>query len=87
MGGQPTNWRTVIPKELPTVVKILSPTSGFVAWGSNKGTTATATAKSLQLCPTLGNPIDDSPPGSPIPGNFLHLLHYKCVAITLNGSM
>ena len=53
MGGQPTNWRTVIPKELPTVVKILSPTSGFVAWGSNKGTTATATAKSLLLCTTL----------------------------------
>ena len=29
---------------------------------------ATATAKSLQSCPTLCDPIDDSPPGSPIPG-------------------
>ena len=29
---------------------------------------ATATAKSLQLCPTLHNPIDGSPPGSPVPG-------------------
>ena len=27
-----------------------------------------ADAKSLQLCPTLCNPIDGSPPGSPIPG-------------------
>ena len=27
-----------------------------------------ATAKSLQLCPTLCNPIDGSPPGSLIPG-------------------
>ena len=27
-----------------------------------------AAAKSLQLCPTLCNPIDGSPPGSPIPG-------------------
>ena len=27
-----------------------------------------ATAKSLQSCPTLCNPIDRSPPGSPIPG-------------------
>ena len=27
-----------------------------------------AAAKSLQLCPTLCNPIDSSPPGSPIPG-------------------
>ena len=26
------------------------------------------TAKSLQLCPTLCNPIDGSPPGSPVPG-------------------
>ena len=29
---------------------------------------ATAAAKSLQSCPTLCNPIDGSPPGSPIPG-------------------
>ena len=29
---------------------------------------AAATAKSLQLCPTLRHPIDGSPPGSPIPG-------------------
>ena len=29
---------------------------------------AAAAAKSLQLCPTLCNPIDGSPPGSPIPG-------------------
>ena len=27
-----------------------------------------AAAKSIQLCPTLCNPIDGSPPGSPIPG-------------------
>ena len=29
---------------------------------------ATATAKSLQSCPTLCDPIDGSPPGSPVPG-------------------
>ena len=29
--------------------------------------TAAAT-KSLQLCPTLCEPIDGSPPGSPVPG-------------------
>ena len=28
---------------------------------------AAAAAKSLQLCPTLCDPIDGSPPGSPIP--------------------
>ena len=29
---------------------------------------AAAAGKSLQLCPTLCDPIDGSPPGSPIPG-------------------
>ena len=29
---------------------------------------AAAAAKSLQLSPTLCDPIDGSPPGSPIPG-------------------
>ena len=29
---------------------------------------ATAAAKSLQSCPTLCDPIDGSPPGSPAPG-------------------
>ena len=28
---------------------------------------AAAAAKSLQLCPTLWDPIDGSPPGSPVP--------------------
>ena len=31
---------------------------------------AAAAAKSLQSCPTLCNPIDGSPPGSPIPGTL-----------------
>ena len=32
--------------------------------------TAAAAAKPLQSCPTLCNPIDGSPPGSPVPGIF-----------------
>ena len=31
-------------------------------------TAAAAAAKSLQSCPTLCNPIEGSPPGSPVPG-------------------
>ena len=31
-------------------------------------TTAAAASKSLQSCPTLCDPIDGSPPGSPVPG-------------------
>ena len=33
-----------------------------------KGSAAAAAAKSLQSCPTLHDPIDSSPPGSPVPG-------------------
>ena len=36
--------------------------------GSLEHTSFAATAKSLQSCPTLCNPIDGSPPGSPVPG-------------------
>ena len=32
---------------------------------------AAAAAKSRQLCPTLCDPIDGSPPGSPVPGILL----------------
>ena len=35
---------------------------------SNMKTYTAATAKSLQSCPTLCDPIDGSPPGSPVPG-------------------
>ena len=36
----------------------------------NHAAAAATTAKSLQSCPTLCDPIDGSPPGSPIPGIF-----------------
>ena len=32
---------------------------------------AAAAAKSLQSCPTLCDPLDSNPPGSPIPGILL----------------
>ena len=38
------------------------------AWETIKPSAAAAAAKSLQSCPTLCNPIDGSPPGSPVPG-------------------
>ena len=41
--------------------------SGADQWLSRTTTTATTT-KSLQSCPTLCDPIDGSPPGSPAPG-------------------
>ena len=36
----------------------------------SKDTPAAAAAKSIQSCPTLCDPIDGSPPGSPVPGIF-----------------
>ena len=38
------------------------------AWYRNQITDAAAAAKSLQSCPTLCDPRDGSPPGSPVPG-------------------
>ena len=41
-------------------------------------------ARSLQLCPTLCNPIDGSPPGSPIPG-ILQARTLERVAISFSN--
>ena len=43
-----------------------------------------ATAKSLQSCPTLCNPIDGSPPGSPVPG-ILQARTLELVAISFSS--
>ena len=40
----------------------------IIASGPIAAAAAAAAAKSLQSCPTLCNPIDSSPPGSPVPG-------------------
>ena len=44
---------------------------------------AAAAAKSLQSCPTLCNPIDGSPPGSPVPG-ILQARSLEWVAISFS---
>ena len=44
-----------------------------------------AAAKSLQLCPILCDPIDSSPPGSPIPG-ILQARTLEWVAISFSNS-
>ena len=43
--------------------------NGYLGLWISRGSEVTAaTAKSLQSCPTLCNPRDGSPPGSPVPG-------------------
>ena len=46
---------------------------------------AAVAAKSLQLCPTLCNPIDSSPPDSPIPG-ILQTRTVEWVAISFSNA-
>ena len=46
---------------------------------------ATAAAKSLQLCPTLCDPIDGGPPGSPVPG-ILQARTLEWVAISFSSA-
>ena len=48
-------------------------------------TAAAAAAKSLQSCPTLCDPIDDSPPGSPVPGT-LQAITLEWVAISFSNA-
>ena len=47
--------------------------------------TAAAAAKSLQSCPTLCDPIDGSPPGSPVPG-ILQARTLEWVAISFSSA-
>ena len=47
-------------------------------------TAAAAAAKSLQSCPTLCDPTDGSPPGSPIPG-ILQARTLEWVAISFSN--
>ena len=47
--------------------------------------TLTTAAKSLQSCPTLCDPIDGSPPGSPVPG-ILQAGTLEWVAISFSNA-
>ena len=51
----------------------------------SKDFTAAATAKSLQSCPTLCDPIDGSPPGSSVPG-ILQARTLEWVAISFSNA-
>ena len=52
---------------------------------SRKTSAAAAAAKSLQSCPTLCDPIDGSPPGSPVPG-ILQARTLEWVAISFSNA-
>ena len=54
-------------------------------WPGRKAMTNPLTAKSLQSCPTLCDPIDGSPPGSPVPG-ILQARTLEWVAISFSNA-
>ena len=59
-----------------------------IYWVTNpyyRHTAAAAAAKSLQSCPTLCDPIDVSPPGSPVPG-ILQARTMEWVAISFSNA-
>ena len=57
----------------------------YSPWTKSKFASAYATAKSLQSCPTLCDPIDGSPPGSPVPG-ILQARTLEWVAISFSDT-
>ena len=59
----------------------------YLMWIANTywALAAAAAAKSLQLCPTLCDPIDDSPPGSAVPG-ILQARTLEWVAISFSNA-
>ena len=58
--------------------------SKFLGKVFSSATSAAAAAESLQSCPTLCDPIDKSPPGSPIPG-ILQARTLEWVAISFSN--
>ena len=69
-----------------TMQKVLN--TQFLYWvlsGVGLRKAAAAAAKSVQSCPTLRDPIDGSPPGSPIPG-ILQARTLEWVAISFSNA-
>ena len=54
-------------------------------WSISTEIRTAAATKSLQLCPTLCDPTDSSPPGSPVPG-FLQARVLEWVAISFTNA-
>ena len=75
--------KTIIQKDTCTSVFIAALFTVARRW---KKPAAAAAAKSLQSCPTLCDPRDSSPPGSPIPG-ILQARTLEWVAIAFSNPL
>ena len=56
-----------------------------IPWTEKSAAAAAPVTKSLQLCPTLCDPRDGSPPGSPVPG-ILQARTLEWVAISFSSA-
>ena len=72
------NWKQF---SCPSTGKWLTNSRTFLPWNA----AAAAAAKSLQSCSTLCDPIDGSPPGSPVPG-ILQARTLEWVAISFSNA-
>ena len=79
--GQSLGWKDPLEKGMATHSNILA---WRIPWMEEPGRLQPA-AKSLQLCLTLCNPIDGSPPGSPAPG-ILKARTLEWVAISFSNA-
>ena len=68
----------LLPPILPSIRVFSNESTLCTRWSA-------AAAKSLQLCPTLCDPIDGSPPGSPVPG-ILQARTLEWVAISFSNA-
>ena len=76
-----------VTSSLGSMVKIVLEAIGtlVVTNDRNPAAAAAAAAKLLQSCPTLCDPIDSSPPGSPVPG-ILQARTLEWVAISFSNA-
>ena len=74
---------TLHPKDIILIISLLGHIAAAAAVAA--AAAAAAAAKSLQLCPILCDPIDSSPPGSPVPG-ILQARTLEWVAISFSNA-
>ena len=76
-------FKLVLEKAEEPEIKLPTSAGSWKKQESSRKTSAAAAAKSLQLCPTLCDPIDGSPPGSFVHGIFqARVLEWVAIAFS-----
>ena len=78
-------WAGSISTSFHSPEKLRQESDTFPSWLPYFLSHTAAAAKSLQSCPTLCDPIDGSPPGSPVPG-ILQARTLEWVAISFSNA-